>query len=205
MSNLDPMFFVSYARAGRGGTDKHVREFFDELSEMLAELVALRVGMDPGFMDRALPGGARWSADLRRALGTCQVFVALMSPRYLASEWCGREWDAFARRQVLRRQHGTPVPAAAILPVVWLRWPDETQVPEAIRRIQRFRPELPDEKMAGDYERFGLLDLKITRNDAYHVVVWRLAQSIADTLHRYEVVPAVPEPDDVRDAFREPE
>ena len=63
-------------------------------------LTVRRPGADPGFMDLSMNPGSEWRGELLEAVGTCKVFVALLSPSYTASEWCGKEWDAFSRRKV---------------------------------------------------------------------------------------------------------
>ena len=55
---------------------------------------------EAGFMDRENSLGTEWSPELISALARCRVFVPLYSRRYFESDNCGREWFAFARREV---------------------------------------------------------------------------------------------------------
>jgi hypothetical protein len=103
-------FFLSYARAVKGPAmvgkvrdpDRYVKTFFQDLAENVGQLIALRADVPAGFMDQEIRGGVKWPDELMRVVGTCQVLVALLSPPYLESDWCGMEWHAFSQRAVLR-------------------------------------------------------------------------------------------------------
>src|SRR3954466_15961762 len=91
-----PLFFLSYARSrlrpdDGSDPDRFAAKFFADLSDNVAHLTGAAL---PGFMDRHTAAGTPWSDRLSEALGTCRVFVALLSPSYFTSEWCGREWAA---------------------------------------------------------------------------------------------------------------
>ena len=118
-----PIFFLSHARApvlraplvGAGRPDAPAERFFRDLWFHVAELAGPEIGVRPGFMDRSLQGSEQWAPALMEAVGTCRVFVPLISEPYLRSEWCAREWHAFERRGVRGGHKNT-----AILPVHWL-------------------------------------------------------------------------------------
>jgi len=199
-SSADPLFFLSYAHSPNG---RPVAAFFKDLSETIADLVALKAGAEPGFMDKSIPGGGRWTGELLSAVGTCQVFVALLSTPYLTSRWCGMEWYAFAQRAV-RARTGAPDHQTAIIPVIWAPLPAEIEIPSAVSAIQRFAPDgLPDPEIAKLYQEEGVLGLTKVAKDAYEPVVWRLAQRVADIAHRYLVEPRVLDRADLRDVFQE--
>ncbi|NEE46574.1 TIR domain-containing protein, partial [Streptomyces sp. SID8455] len=63
----------------------------------------LPAGASAGFMDREIRSGEGWSERLGETLATCRVFVPLFSPRYFASEMCGKEWHAFEQRAIHHR------------------------------------------------------------------------------------------------------
>src|SRR5215472_7793444 len=118
-----PLFFLSYARSAAAEAQMIPRErnrfffrFFDDLSENVAELVSRPPGSDPGYMDRSISGGVHWRSELLEAIGTCQVFVALLSVRYFGSHWCSREWYAFSQRTVLNRAGARASHQALIVP-----------------------------------------------------------------------------------------
>ena len=200
VSSADPVFFLSYAHSPNG---RPVAKFFRDLSEMLAELVDLKAGAEPGFMDASISGGGRWTGELLSAVGTCKVFVALLSMPYLTSEWCGMEWYAFAQR-VVRARVGGSEHQTAIVPVIWAPLPAGVETPGAVSAIQRFAPEgLPDPEIAKLYQEEGVLGLTKVAKDAYEPVVWRLAQRVADIAHSHVVKPRVLQHADLRDIFRE--
>jgi hypothetical protein len=202
-----PLFFLSYARSDthdpntpRRDRDRHVIKFFNDLSENVAYLVSRSAGSDPGFMDRSIRYGSRWTGQLLEAIGTCKVFVALLSGPYTASEWCGMEWYGFSQRQVISKRAMNH--QSAIIPVIWAPFPEEL-VPPEILLIQRFSPVgLPDVNVVAEYEEDGVLGLIKTGNASYDGVVWRLARSIADFCYTHDVEPLTFQSEELRDAFR---
>jgi hypothetical protein len=204
-----PLFFISYARTGSGAAHVPQREmhqqvikFFEDLSDQVVGLTARRPGADPGFMDRSIRTGMHWSGELLHALGTCQVFVALLCGPYTTSEWCGMEWHAFSRRKVTDAT-GAPGPSP-IVPVIWAPYPDRL-TPGVIRAAQRFSPgAVPNANILADYEEYGVSGLLwIKQDDSYRVVVWRLAKHIADFCHSYHVEPKTLHKDSLRNIFQE--
>jgi len=196
-----PVFFVSYAhfpenhgQAGPHG--RYIMEFFDAVSDNVSQLLGLRTGDYPGFLDRtALTGGQRWTRELFLAGSTCEVFVPLVSPGLVNSEWCGMEWDMVARRTVVRRQGGEPVSATGMLPVVWIRT-EFDELPPAVGAVQFFTPAgLPPGHLAM-YQNEGLFGMRqLGENAAYNAVVWRLAQDIVKVRRTYRVLPLDPVPE----------
>ena len=206
-----PLFFLSYAHSAwqraqgaQPEPNQRIAEFFDDLSENVAQLVAKPPGADPGFMDRSIPGGSRWTPELLEAVGTCQVFVALLSDPYVSSEWCGKEWYAFSQRIVTSRAGDGIGHQTGIIPVIWTPVPD-TRLPKAVRDVQRFSPRgLPDVNIPARYGTDGIFGLKnIGLDTFYQSVVWRLAQRIAEFHFGYVVEPRVIRERELRDIFRE--
>ncbi|GAA2585112.1 TIR-like protein FxsC [Actinomadura fulvescens] len=199
-SNGEPVFFLSYARTAGS---RRVVDFFNDLSTNIADLVDPEVGAEPGFMDKSIPGGGRWTDELLHAVGSCHVFVALLSMPFLNSTWCGMEWYAFARRRVVDKEGGSPR-RTAILPVIWAPWPGHVRIPAAVSEVQRFSPEgLPDAEITTLYRDEGLLGLQRIRPDAYESVVWRLARRVADIAYTHPVEPRVLRREHLRDIFQE--
>jgi TIR domain len=204
-----PLFFFSYSHAAEGQPDRRAKDrdeqavsFFEDLSEDVAELVSLPTGIDPGYMDRSIEGGAHWTPDLLEAIGTCQVFVALFSVRYFKSKWCAMEWHAFSQRKIA----GPPSPRAShqttILPVIWAGPIPPKRFPKKVNQVQRFSPRaLPDPSIAIRYEQEGILGLLRTDPAAYRAVVWKLAQNIAWLHENYRVEPLVLEEHELGDGF----
>ncbi|WUG90907.1 TIR-like protein FxsC [Streptomyces sp. NBC_00454] len=137
--DIQPYFFLSYAhtpRFGAGGPDPDmwVERLFRDLSSHVMALTDLPAGAEAGFMDREIRSGEGWSERLGAALATCRTFVPLFSPRYFASEMCGKEWFAFAQRAVHHAALSNQS-AEAIVPALWVPVPP-SQLPMPAERLQ---------------------------------------------------------------------
>ncbi|WP_327010399.1 TIR-like protein FxsC [Dactylosporangium sp. NBC_01737] len=194
-----PVFFVSHARPGRLSSAgppqeryRHVKRFFDDLTANVNELIGSSPGQVTGFIDVAEDGGVRWREQVLHAAGTCQVLVCLLSTDYLfRSEWCPREWSAFASRRVVRRDTRRPDGETAIVPVLWA--PFLRPLPPVVAEVNRFTPTgLPDSSYNAMYQEYGILGLLRTGQDGvYDAVVWKLAMHIQRIHHFYEVEASV--------------
>ena len=187
-------FFLSYAR---GDDDVSVQRFFHDLSAEVRAHAGLAAGEEVGFFDvHSLEVGATWSPRLVEALSRCQSFIALVSPRYLLSEPCGREWTIFAER-VRRYERDVGASPSALLPLLWLPPP---QLPDAVAELQYHNDILPEA-----YTRTGLRQLmRLQRNqDSYYDLIVELARQIVQTAHAHDVPGAEPGIDfkDVASAF----
>jgi hypothetical protein len=200
-----PLFFLSYAHSTQGQQSRFIR-FFEDLSENVAELVSRSAGSDPGYMDRSMGGGNRWAPELLEAIGTCQVFVALLSAPYFKSTWCSMEWFAFSQRRVIRYSGDGTEHQTAVVPVVWAAPLPHGQAPAVVLDVQLFSPSgLPNADIAGQYQAEGVVGLLQTQVELYQAVVWRLAQRIASIYYSYRVEPRVFRQQELRDIFRERE
>ena len=109
-----PYFFLSYARtpkrdpSDRDDPDRWVYKLYKDLCGAILQMTDARPE-EAGFMDRDNKLGTEWSPELTAALAKCRVFVPLYSRRYFESDNCGREWFAFARRELTHRARGRPV------------------------------------------------------------------------------------------------
>jgi FxsC-like protein len=175
-----PLFFLSYARtpkrdpADKDDPDKWVHKLYKDLC---AEILS-RTSMAPhlaGYMDRENRLGDSWPHELTSSLATCSVFVPLYSPRYFESENCGKEWCAFARREMSRKavdEHA----ASAIVPVLWAPV-TEDRIPRVAKPIQRTHHNLGTLYSTEGF--YGII--KVQRyKDSYTVAVSRLAQRILE-------------------------
>lgn len=205
-----PLFFLSHGRAtvgmGQQDPDRYVVEFFEELSMNVALLFGREAGSDPGFMDKwSLHGGRRWTGELFAAVGTCQVFIPLISMPLMQSDWCGREWDAFSRRTVVNQQSGGVDHETAIVPLLWS--PIQAhRVPAVVREVQLFSPKgLPDSAVAVNYQREGLYGLRMLGMDsAYRAVIWQLAKRVVEIVGSHWVQPSeLKGPGELRNVFSE--
>jgi hypothetical protein len=206
-----PIFFLSYAQArpmrmsqvGPQDVNRSVVRLFDDLSMHVDQLVGSPTGVDPGFMDRSIQGGTRWAREVLVAAGTCHVFIPLISSGYVESKWCAMEWNAFSRRNVVRRPLDSSGSKTAILPVTWSPM-REDQLPPAVRELQSFLPQqLKDPNIAQRYLAEGVYEfLALNDEAAYQAVAWRLARGIVDAYHAYHVEPKIPTgPQQLRASF----
>lgn len=108
-------FFFSYARANN---DLFLKMFFDELSQAIRDKRGLPAGAAVGFFDqRNIELGEEWDQGIVEALNTSNVLIAVASPGYFKSEYCGKEWELFRQRLVAA---GRPKLPPLIKPVVWI-------------------------------------------------------------------------------------
>ncbi|MEV7615646.1 TIR-like protein FxsC [Streptomyces sp. NPDC089799] len=177
-ASVQPYFFLSYAhtpRFGAGGPDPDmwVERLFRDLSSHVMALTDLPAGSDAGFMDREIRSGEGWSERLGAALATCRVFVPLFSPRYFASQMCGKEWFAFATRTI---RHGAVnnEPAEAIVPALWVPVPP-SQLPGPAERLQFNHNTFGDRYVTDGL--YGLIKLR-GYAEQYERAVYELAKRI---------------------------
>ncbi|MGW6742047.1 FxsC protein [Streptomyces sp. NPDC055025] len=179
-----PYFFLSYAhtpRDGAGGPDPDmwVERLFRDLSAHVMAMTDLPAGAQAGFIDREMRSGEGWSERLAEVLATCRVFVPLFSPRYFASEMCGKEWFAFAQRVIYEQAKSNRV-AEAIVPALWVPVPPR-QLPGPAERLQFNHRDFGDRYVTDGL--YGLIKLRIFAEE-YERAVYELAKrivSVADT------------------------
>jgi len=173
-----PYFFLSYARTpkrdptDRDDPDRWVHKLYKDLCAVILQMTDARPE-EAGFMDRENKIGTEWSPELIASLARCRVFVPLYSRRYFESDNCGREWFAFARREITRRAGGGRV-VDAIIPALWTRL-DRDKLPHVAQSVQF------DHKFLGERYRtegfYGIMKLQNYRAD-YQRAVHRLAERI---------------------------
>ncbi|MFI5914873.1 TIR domain-containing protein [Dactylosporangium sp. NPDC051541] len=209
----EPVFFLSYSRAqplhgAQNDLDKPVYDFFMRLSGLVNESMALE-DRPAGFIDRGLGGGERWSDELGFAIGHCQVLVVLLTPGYLTSDWCAREFDAFTRR---RPVPNPGIPGAdrrtSVLQVLWNPYAlrGGSRLPKALRSVQRFTPgprSGPAEQLYLTEGIHGLYWLDNSTSGSLEAVIWLLARSIVDAYNERWVEPQTFAVSDLRTDFGE--
>lgn len=174
----EPYFFLSYAHTPKrhpddpDDPDRWVCKLYEDLCESILGLTNAHP-RSAGFMDRISGPGARWPEELARALATCKVFVPLYSERYFGSEHCGREWFAFARRELTHRARNRKA-SSAIVPALWADI-DEDSLPPVATAINYDHADLGGRYRAEGF--YGLIKLKRFRKD-YEVAVHQLARRI---------------------------
>jgi FxsC-like protein len=173
-----PYFFLSYARtpkrdpAERDDPDRWVYKLYKDLCAEILQMTDARPE-EAGFMDRENKIGSEWSPELIANLTRCRVFVPLYSRRYFESDNCGREWFAFARREITRRARGGPV-VDAIVPALWTRL-DRERLPNVAQAVQFDHNVLGERYCLEGF--YGIMKLQNYRAD-YQRAVHRLAERI---------------------------
>ena len=173
-----PYFFLSYARtpkrdpADRDDPDRWVYKLYKDLCAAILQMTDARPE-EAGFMDRENQIGAQWSPELTTALARCRAFVPLYSRRYFESDNCGREWFAFARREITHRARGRQV-VDAIVPALWTRLPRD-KLPYVAQSVQFDHMFLGERYCTEGF--YGIMKLQNYRAD-YQRAVHRLAERI---------------------------
>lgn len=187
----DPyVFFMSYARTPLRGarsrkdpSDVSLEQFHAQLCSDIMQLTDHDGEESPGFLDLSMDPGDDWESRLKQALATCRVFVPIYNSRYFKREWCGREWDAFARRQE-EQLRTRPYTGNAIVPVLWVGHQHLT-LPPAAAKVQYAHRDL-----GKDYLQSGLYGLKQAgRHLKYRSSVWALAQMIVKVAQQTSLEP----------------
>ncbi|MFD5430980.1 TIR-like protein FxsC [Kitasatospora sp. NPDC127067] len=175
-----PYFFFSYARRDFEAEDAFVNQFFNDLRDELGRLVGTGVRSEElAYRDtEQLRLGDDWAERLATMLGRSRTMIALYSPAYFTSLYCGKEWTAFRGR--VRRHHeetGELIPA--LVPVLWE--PVESgDLADEVNKIQWAQPD-----MGEAYARYGLRALlRTAQGGAYEQVVRVVAERVRDAAAR---------------------
>ncbi|MFE5582656.1 TIR-like protein FxsC [Kitasatospora sp. NPDC056531] len=168
---MEPFFFFSYAHRDHLVGGSFVDQFFSDLKDELARLEPAAGPDGLGYRDtERLRLGDDWEQQLSGTVAGCRAMVALYSPAYFASPYCGKEWTAFHER-VLRHRELTGRTVPALIPVLWEPLPDE--LPAEVLRIQYVQHDLGEAYAAG-----GLRAL--LRADPYGPDYLRVVKAIAE-------------------------
>lgn len=180
VSNIRPYFFLSYARTPKRdpgdeeNPDRWVHKLYKDLCDAILQMTDAQPA-EAGFMDVENKLGVEWSPELMDAIKNCRVFVPLYSRRFFESDNCGREWFAFARREVIHRARGGDR-VDAIVPALWTRL-DRERIPAVAKTLQYAHPDMGERYCADGF--YGLIKLRNYR-DEYQMAVHRLAERIID-------------------------
>lgn len=173
--------YFSYARQDR---DSYLENFVSQLRDSLS--VRLGVPHDRiGFFDfESIRPSDDWPPALNEGLQNSRILLAFLSPRYIRSETCGREWDVFLRRQARYGETGEPR-APVILPVLWVPESNLPQpLPAVVQEVQYIHSSYGPE-----YPRLGVRGMLATRSETQFAFVEALASRIIEIGERYAVPP----------------
>jgi FxsC-like protein len=179
-------FFVSYSSQHE---PTYVLDFYRELVRNVRDLVGGEEA-DIGFLaGKDIKLGESWPAELDQALQSCRVFLPLLSPAYLASDYCGREWLAFRMRQAAAAAPDQPTPPL-ILPVLWTPLDRLQSVPPELSELQRRRLTLGDDYATEGMDFLMRLEGK---KDTRETIIRALARELVTAAQEYPLPPlAVP-------------
>ncbi len=107
--------FVSYAHADND--DGWIDTFIKNLSSTYRKLT----GEPPKvFLDReSLITSSVWEAKIKRSLGESNLMLAVLSPAYVRSPWCRKEWELFTlREEAMRKEAALPAEQGIIFPIL---------------------------------------------------------------------------------------
>ncbi|WP_117489114.1 TIR-like protein FxsC [Kitasatospora xanthocidica] len=168
---MEPLFFFSYARRDQLAGSTFVDQFFSDLKDELARLEPAVGPAGLGYRDtERLRVGDDWERQLSDNVASCRTLVALYSPAYFASPYCGKEWTAFDER-MCRHQELTGRSVPALIPVLWEPLPEG--LPSRVLRIQYVQRDMGEAYAAG-----GLRSL--LRADPYGPEYLRIVRKIAE-------------------------
>jgi hypothetical protein len=191
-------FFFSYASETHRASvwkdwatsGNHLEEFFEALCNRVAWLTGQQVGA-VGYRDQnRLTLGSFWSNELVTALQRSRVLVSIISPHYLQSENCGREFEFFRRRFELLKTSGAGLQQHRIIPIFWIdSLRCKTHMPEFVERYL-FELQLREAGMPPSYPHTGLYPLytlgqQVARN--------ALVDVVAKAILRLSDLPEMPE------------
>lgn len=189
-------FFLSYTRANN---DAYLKQFFDAVCEVVRDRRGVGPAEPVGFFDqREIELGEDWDTTIVDALQTSRVFLAVASPAYFKSEYCGKEWALFQARLASASGSGQAPPL--MKPVIWIPFPGD-DVPPAFGVGQfTFGDPAADHNTRGF--KFLLKQLQDYRSQ-YNNLVEMLATEIVRAADAHTLAPlhSVPRLKDVPSAF----
>ncbi len=181
---LDALGFWSYARddeaANRGKLGQFRELLASELRSQLGEPVELY--RDVG----AIPYGAEWEREIRRAIGAASFFVPVITPRFLRSYWCNKEVGFFLDRQkAIVDQYGNAIDVSRIFPILYID----------VENVDPISQENIDQIRKRQYLNFTRLRLKNYESEEAMVEISKLAGHICKLLRIK--VPRPPTPEEI--------
>jgi FxsC-like protein len=189
-------FFFSYTRANY---NPYLKRLFTDLSDWVRNLTGAGQEDPVGFFDqREIELGAQWDSTIVEALQESKVLVALGSPAYFKSEYCGKEWALFRQRAIAGAPSGNPPPL--IKSMVWVPF-DIASLPPDVQATQLLRGD-----PHGQVNEKGLAFLAPRRPVGYQNFINELAEEIvkAGRAHPIARLVDVPPLAQVQSAFHPP-
>jgi len=96
MSSFDKHAFISYAHIDNQPLTVHEQGWVTQFHATLATMLSQRLGKDAQiWRDPQLSGNDLFANEIIDQFARTATLISIVSPRYLTSEWCRRELDAF--------------------------------------------------------------------------------------------------------------
>ena len=177
MSNYD--IFISYGHLDDQDPAGDVKGWVDLFVERLPRLIGTNLGYLPKVWrdEHSLGGHALLTAAIEEGIANASVLVPILSPRYVQSDWCRRELDAFCKKPPLP---GMPAHRSRIFKVIKtpLLFHLADKEPEPLRELLGY----PFFKMDGDMPVEFSPDVVPSKDPRYWTMLQRLAFDIFTTL-----------------------
>src|ERR1044071_1927948 len=95
--------FISYGHLDDEDPAGDVKGWVDLLVERLPRLVSSSLGYGPTVWrdQRSLTGDALLRAAIEEGISNSLLFLPIVTPRYVTSDWCLRELEAFSKNPPL--------------------------------------------------------------------------------------------------------
>jgi hypothetical protein len=139
---MPQLFFTSYAHINRDGVlERFVKRLREEVLQRGPG------GLKPEdvvfFDSEGIQTGEQWVKKLSAAVSECKVCVAICSPAYITSEFCGKEIQVFLSRlkEWETAAGNAGVPKRTIIPIIWVK----AALPDVLNEFQYNEKEFPKE------------------------------------------------------------
>ena len=127
--------FISYARIDNRENDRYVERLAEEMTSLYRQRTGrvLRIFLDKQEITTA----QMWEREIHAALRRSSIMIAVLSPAYFRSSWCGREWDGFIGVSRDRSiTYGITPYLKLIFPVKLKEWAGADRSPGAMPRVR---------------------------------------------------------------------
>ena len=176
-------FFFSYTRANN---DAYLKLLYQDLSEDIRLKRGLPQDAEVGFFDqREIELGEDWDASIVSALQQSKVLLAVASPGYFKSEYCGKEWALFRQRCVAAEAANGKTPPL-LKSIVWVPFAIDT-LPADVKSGQLTMAD-PAALQNVKGMRYLLKQIQEHRT-AYNDLIDRLGNEIIEAADQYPVPP----------------
>lgn len=121
-----------------------IEKFFSDLSREVRMRLGLGASERVGFFDRrAIKAGDAWVEEQFQAIENSRVFVSLLSPAYLNSEWCLKDFQYFWERVKASGQLTAGRPNSGLLPIAPIAWLplQRDMLPAPVDQMATYSPE----------------------------------------------------------------